>query len=591
MAIPGLSETVIRGHTTSRSFQRGEQYYQNGSVISLEQSGNTLYAEVEGSEFEPYRLSIHFDQGGLLDADCSCPYEGNGWCKHSVATLLTCLYEPERIERRPSLEERLDQLTREQLHALLQSLVAEQPALSGPIDRYITRRLHASSEKAWAQIPARHTTINPKPIRRQVRKILMEAAGSWDDEPALDAIREVIEKACDFLEHGDDNNALVIMDAITGAYVQDWMNLDGSSGMSGDFFEELDEALAEAILSAEQLTKDQREEWEKKLDDWQDAAEKYGIDNAFAMSLTALDQDWDYPPLTRVLAGNVTDENPWKPDAPTFAVKLTRIRLKILERQAHYQEYLYLAKAEGQLGHYLTMLVKMDRAEEAVEQGLKQLDSADDALALAKALREAGRLDPALRIAEGGLKLEGPSRGQLASWTSEFAEGMGQTELALQATIVAFGERPHLEDYLKVQALAAKERWPALRHRLLGLLHKQDAFAVDAKVDIFLHEDLLDDAIAVVDELSHFQRREIQRVMDAAMAYRPDWVIQNACQRAEAIMDKAQAKYYPEAIAWLEKTRTAYQVSGRLNEWEAYRAKLLLTHARKYKLRTMLGNL
>jgi hypothetical protein len=85
----------------------------------------------------------------------------------------------------------------------------------------------------------------------------------------------------------------------------------------------------------------------------------------------------------------------------------------VLQRQGRYEEYLRFARAEGLTELYTTMLVRLDRAEEAVEHGLKRLTAPEGALALAKALRQN---DPvaAARVAQHGLTLTGP-KGDLAT--------------------------------------------------------------------------------------------------------------------------------------------------------------------------------
>ena len=72
--------------------------------------------------------------------------------------------------------------------------------------------------------------------------------------------------------------------------------------------------------------------------------------------------------------------------------------------------------------------------------------------------------------------------------------------------------------------------------------------------------------------------------MDAAIETNPDWVIKNACDRAESIMDAGKAKYYEEAVEWLKKARNAYLAAGRNQEWSKYRTKLMTVHTRKRKL-------
>lgn len=88
MSIPKLSEATIRRHASASSLERGASYYRAWAVVAVTQRGQTLRAEVEGNEVEPYEVRLTFDQGALTSAVCSCPYTGSGWCKHIVATLL-----------------------------------------------------------------------------------------------------------------------------------------------------------------------------------------------------------------------------------------------------------------------------------------------------------------------------------------------------------------------------------------------------------------------------------------------------------------------------------------------------------------------
>ena len=60
-----------------------------------------------------------------------------------------------------------------------------------------------------------------------------------------------------------------------------------------------------------------------------------------------------------------------------------------------------------------------------------------------------------------------------------------------------------------------------------------------ARVDVFLHEGLIDDAIKVVQESSGYGL--LEQVMDAAIGHRPDWVITAATAQAERIIDAGQA--------------------------------------------------
>ncbi len=65
--------------------ERGFYYYQDNSVLSLEETGENKYdALVEGTEM--YRVSVELeDQGYIIQTICDCPYVYGEFCKHQVA--------------------------------------------------------------------------------------------------------------------------------------------------------------------------------------------------------------------------------------------------------------------------------------------------------------------------------------------------------------------------------------------------------------------------------------------------------------------------------------------------------------------------
>lgn len=587
MSIPKLSEMTLRRNTNAKSFEQSRTYYESGAVVSLIQRGSTLRAEVEGNEAEPYRVCLSFDEGGLTSTHCTCAYSFEGWCKHIVATLLACLHQPERIEQQPTLEQLLAQLDHPQTLRLVQALAAEQPSLIERIDYHVSRITEPFPSKQPAR-PARRTAVDPAPFRREVRHILRNAVegweSGWDNDSITQDLQKLVSKAQEFTEAEDGSNALVALAAISEACVDYWDDVEDYGVESYDAVELLDHAWAEAILSVE-LASVEKADLQAKLEAWQDQ-----LDGSFAMSLEALRQGWDYPPLQRVLQGHVSHSGAWDGEVPDFADELALIRLTILDRQGHHQEYLYLAEAEGQITQYLTMLARLGQVDAAMKAAATQMHSQEEAFALAQALREQGALAKALEIAQHGLKLAGQDYFQhkLALWTSDLAEGLGERSAALSARIIAFKASPSFADYQKIHELAG-DTWSSLRTDLLEHLHKHRAWGGEqAQVDIFLHEGLIDSAIKAVTNLGYYRSELVQRVMDAATAEHPDWVIRNARRRAEEIMDAGKANAYHHAIDWLRKARAAYISSRRQSQWAAYRAELMQTHGRKYKLMGML---
>ena len=102
--------------------ERGEAYYLDGAVESLEIEGNVVTAEVFGSEL--YDVELEIENGALADASCTCPYAEDGnYCKHMAAVLYALAEEaaepdpPEAANR--ALAEQIAALTETQAKDLL----------------------------------------------------------------------------------------------------------------------------------------------------------------------------------------------------------------------------------------------------------------------------------------------------------------------------------------------------------------------------------------------------------------------------------------------------------------------------------------
>ena len=584
MSIPQISEFTIRRHANAKSFQRGEAYYEAGAVNTVTQRGDLLQADVVGSEAKPNHVNLSFDSSGLTSVNCTCAYNFDGWCKHIVATMLVCARNPENIEQRPTLEELLNRLDYIETQRLLQELVTEHPPLIEAIDRHVSWMTNPATQQTTTK-PLLYITIDPAPFRRQVRQILKDTVRYFEEgceeDPIGEELLSVVQTAVDFSERGEGENAIAILEAITSTCVENWDDVAEYGAENDQLIEELNNAWCEAILSAE-LTPEEKVDIQINLEAWQD---EWNVD--FSMIMEALRQGWDYPPLVQVLQGNITERGAWEEEVPDYADDLALIRLKILERQERYQEYLYLAEAEGQTQHYLTMLGRLGRVEEAIDAAQTQMNSMKEAFALAKTLSSQGALQQALDIAQSGLNLPGNCQYELGIWTSDLAIELGNSEAALLAIKAAFQVKPSFVDYQKMAELAG-ENWESVKTDFLRIIRTDNGGGTEsAKVDIFLYEGLIDDAIAIANEISSDNSELIHRVMDAAIPYDPNWVIANARRRAEKIMDAGKAEYYYYAVEWLKKVRNAYLESGNKADWLSYRQNLMQTHARKRKLMRM----
>jgi uncharacterized Zn finger protein len=564
------------------------EYYEDGAVSSLVLRGEILHAEIEGSQYIPYQVQVRFDAGKVADAYCDCPYDWGGWCKHIVAVLLTCIHAPERVEQKESLETKLTNLSREDLLTLLIKLLKLNPKLADQVEGQIS--LFQSSKETQQHI--RTKSIDPAPFRRQVRDILHSldhmrpSEAYWYVNGIVSEVNHILDQAHALVKADDGRSALVVLEAITDEYVRGWLYLDDSDGFAGGFFSDLGRVWTEAILSAD-LTAEEGKYWADQLSAWQAEVEEYGIDEGFDAAQGAALQGWNDPVLQNILQGESSDSSDNILISPWYEDNLIEAQLSVLEYQKRYEEYLNLAKEKGEIANYLTMLVHLNRIPEAVEYGKKYLTTATDTLIFVQSLQEAGEIAFALEIAEQGLSFQGIYRYQLAGWLRNLAIQEEKPLLALRAGLVAFKEQPGLDDYLLVSELAA-ENWSKIRPDLLEHLAQYEKWGTTSnKVDIYLHEGMVSEAMKIADTESPYYDT-LERVVDAAIQPHPDWAIRHSQKQAEAIMNPGTSKHYHHAIKWLTKAKAAYKIAGQEEEWQTYLSGLLSRHSKKYKLRPML---
>ena len=257
--------------------------------------------------------------------------------------------------------------------------------------------------------------------------------------------------------------------AITEEYMEawemsDWETMEDYGGELLDFFGEVGTALTEALLSVD-LTPREKENWSATLDVWWGELGDYDTGDTFGAAFRAVEQGWSYPPLVRVLDGEIPDDEFFEEllDDP-----LTTARLNVLERRGRHEEYLRLSEAADETTAHAIMLARLGRVEDAVEYSLERLVAPEEALVVAEALREQGGPEAALRVGEYGLSLEG-RKGRLATWVRDLAERVGRPDLALQAAVTAFRADPDLASYRRVRQLSGEE-WPERREELLDYL-------------------------------------------------------------------------------------------------------------------------
>jgi len=562
-----LTESAIRSYASEQSFERGREYYLSGAIYNTIRQGNTLLAECVGTE--TYHLRVELDEDNLQFASCTCPYEFGGYCKHLVALLLTYIHKPGEFSERKSIPALLENMDKAALVAILTKLADRNPELYTWLE---TSLPIAAVKDANSKPQPVVSQVSEPAWRKRIKNILRPGRGYYDDYESTAGVSseldEVINSAEELLAAGDAQGVITILlallDELSDAYEM-FDDSDGELGESADFAGEI---LAEAILSAN-LNEQERKTLERKLAPIAKNLADYGIEDGLEIAQLALEHGWETHPEY------VND----------FTTDLDSAKLNVLERQGHTDEFLALCQQTGQHLRYTLKLLQLGRTDEAI-QAAYQLSDPNHLLEIAKKLHENNRLSDAIRLAENGLAREG-QKYHLAVWLAPLEESQGRLESALQAYLVTFAEGPSLETYKNLQRLSG-ERWEILKPAQMNILLQSGRS--ETIVAVYLHEQEWDEAIAIAEKNTYdYSLRE--KVADAVVAQRPEWVIRISIQEAEKIIEPTQSKYYPHAARWLAKAKQAYLQVGRKVEWQAYFTQLKNTYARRPSLQKELSKL
>ena len=577
MIIQLTEETIING-ANEQSFQKGYAYYRAGAVHSLRQQALTgsvaLIAECEGSSVPSYHLRVELDDGGIRSAVCSCPYDWGGYCKHIVALLLTYIHKPEDFTEQKNLANLLSSLDKDALVTLITRLVERDPDLYDRLETFIPVIQISVQTKSGNSQEKRQTQVSEQAYRKQVRYILKQSRydgndyDNWDEPAYIEELEEVLETAVKFLDASDAEGALIILRVLLEEITNEYEGMYDESGDLACVLQDVGMPMAEAILSAD-LNTEAHKELEEAVQGVFNNLDESIEESELEVILAALEHGWDELP---------DEETEWEEYDEEYWMTLDQLkqaRLNVLARQGDTEAFLQLAqKSDPQ--RYALKLLELEHVDEAITAS-QELSTTGAIFIVAQRLRDAGRLDAALALAERGLALKGDRIHELATWLAPLEETQGRKDMALDAYRTAFDAQPTIDLYRHIKRLSGVD-WSNIRP---ALVQKAGAsYSPGVLVDILLDEKDWDAAIAIAEKQIWIPQL-LEKVADALIPHRPDWVIRIAIKQSNSLIEKTQSNLYPGAARWLEKAKKAYEKKGQVDDWQAYISHLRTTYARR----------
>lgn len=579
-ADPVLTENDIARMTDSGSFQRGKRYFRSRSVIHPVREGNRLLAECIGSGVEPYQVRITLNEAGIEIYHCSCPR--GGFCKHVVALALTYIHQPERFVEQAPLEERLAQMSHEDLVALVKTIVEMHPLLRD----IIPAGGQASSASA--------TPLSTEPFRQQVRAAVERdmgyaMRGDYARSSSLRAVYRILHsQAQRYAERGDWANAGIIYQGILEELCENYRNL-WEYDESREAGSKLADVVIHLTICLEHLPAGDplRQQW---------------LHTLWHLIITDIQSGgyFDTQDAETVLIYRTTAEE-WQEIEKQIRARLEegvkewhRRRLLGMLRERYAQEgreaeITELVMEYGSATQRINHLLQVERWEEAMQVALEEL-SFESVDYVVQHLQELGKHEEAVRLVE-----------HFVSQASErnlhhiprLYEAVGQVDRAAEAQKRYLLARPTLTNYQSLRQLCETlGTWQQEQESVLRELEEQGHF--DVLTEIAVEEGDARRALEMFRKIearqggdrrvsgfyTHYVEPLRSRVAKLAEKDYPQEAIQLYQKDVDLLIAHRGRTNYAMAAQLLTRVRWLYSRLKREDEWQQYIAHLRAEHFR-----------
>lgn len=608
--LPRLTIDLIKASCSDRSFERGEEYYRNGAIIrpirhlSEEYPGVILTAECEGTSDQNYRVSAFLTENGISDADCSCPYDWGGYCKHIVALLLVYLNEKEKFSRDeeealPDLEKIAAKLMvqgKENLVVLFLAMLKEEPSLIQLMRTYIACWEGYFSAK-----------FLPDEIIKKSYLLFVELAfgrGFAQDEQqkeALEKLNAIFASAQEKAQQGDFHYAALILQALVFGCLSRYEDTQNQREIFA-FVSECTSLLQVALKKID-LTKEKRQQWLLEMFECRNLIHRNLVfwENSVSDSLGKLSElilsvckEEDVPILLSKaqLEKELLDRLHADREAihcPFQRRNLIRFILRLYELAKRTSDYMKLAYSEGEGFLYVQKLCERKEIDKAYRYIQENPLNVDEYFPLAETLESLGRKDKVPLLMEMGLRRACEERSALVYTFAEYFLEEQNYKLAHSALVTA----PLLAGGItKIRRLAKRlGSWAETREKLISQLLAQKNY--ELLTHIYLDDGEIENAIAALRKflkkptgknarITSFHRNSLMRkVASEAEKSHPREAILILETLAETQIAKVDRRAYRRAFFYLEKIKHLYTSRKEEAKWRDYIAELRKQNAKK----------
>lgn len=205
----------VKGLCSTKIYKRGLEYFHDKRVLKPIVDGDVLRAQVEGNDFHPYLVEIKIkNKNGNLISNCTCPFDFENFCKHSIALLISWIYKKEHFFDIDFFLDSLNRKSKQELLELIQNLVRLNPWLIIDQERKIPETL-------WKRLDN-----------------LFSNNVDYDQVPILVRELEKYRKEAEDLFEKHSSEAFNLIKILIDSSLRNYSNVDDSRGDLSTFIED-----------------------------------------------------------------------------------------------------------------------------------------------------------------------------------------------------------------------------------------------------------------------------------------------------------------------------------------------------------------
>ncbi len=354
-----LTEDAIRELFGDKTFFKGLDYYEGGSVLTTVRIENILYAQVLGSAAKPYEVRASLNE--MISTECTCPVVS--MCKHGAALLLKWVHEPSSFVDADRFLLSLERMSKNEIISTIGKMLKQSPSLTNEF-------LMEKEEKPEINIDA---------ISEKIGWIVHGELDYYHIHDAIENLEEIRSMADKLKEKGSYKNAAEIYLALVKGGVTGYEEgADDSDGSLGDFVSGCIGDFNECMERIDDLSY-KNKLLERILDIVEE--EDYGLE------------------MQEMLYGIVTEEN---------IKHVENYMLEKLEEERKTDlDFSYKYKKEDTIEMLIELYEKLGKHQEKLRLAQYELVDKDDYARLARVLQEEKRFEEAFDAVKKGLALPG----------------------------------------------------------------------------------------------------------------------------------------------------------------------------------------